>query len=106
MKLVLPGKPPASDHCDQNLVRLVARAHGWFEELKSGRTESVSEIAAREGMNLGDVSRALPLAFLAPDIVEDIINGDHPVDLTAEKLRRLSPLPMDWGQQRTALGFD
>ena len=52
-----------------------------------------------------EISRYLPLAFLAPDIVEKILKGLQPVDLTAEKLRRLGSLPYQWDEQRAVLGF-
>ena len=58
-------------------------------------------------MDKGDVSRTLPLAFLAPSIVSDIIRGQHPVDLTADTLRRKTAhLPLDWNEQRPFLGFE
>ena len=106
MKLVLTGEAAPRSRGDKNLIRLVAKAHRWFEDLKSGQAKNISDIARREEMDVGDVSRALPLAFLAPDIVADIIKGDHPVDLTSEKLRRLSSLPKNWDKQRAALGFN
>jgi hypothetical protein len=51
-----------------------------------------------------DVSRALPLAFLAPDIVQAILDGRQPVVLTAARLRRIR-LPHSWVEQRRVLGF-
>jgi len=58
-----------------------------------------------DGVDEGDVSRFLPLAFLAPDIVEAILRGEQPVSLTAEKLKRLRNLPKSWEEQRELLGF-
>ena len=49
---------------------------------------SLSAIARRAGANVGDVSRSLQLAFLAPDLVEAILDGTQPVALTAERLKR------------------
>jgi len=40
------------------------------------------------------------LAFLAPDIVEAILTGTQPVDLTAESLIKNTDLPLDWREQR------
>ena len=58
-------------------------------------------------MDKGDVSRTLPLAFLAPSIVSDIISGQHPVDMTSDSLRRKTAhLPLDWNDQRQFLGFE
>lgn len=38
---------------------------------------------------VGDVSHFLPLAFLAPDIVESILAGRQPLELTAEQPKRV-----------------
>jgi hypothetical protein len=46
------------------------------------------------------------LAFLAPDIVEAILDGRQPLELTAERLIRNSRLPISWPEQRRALGFN
>lgn len=81
---------------------MVADARRWSEELLSGATASVGEIERREG----SVSRVLPLAFLAPDVSEAILNGNQPEVLTAGALRRLPDLPLDWTEQRRVLGFE
>lgn len=51
-----------------------------------------------------DLSRLLPLALLAPDIVEAIIEGRQPVDLTVSRLKRTPELPASWTEQRRLLG--
>ncbi|MCH7910666.1 MAG: hypothetical protein IIB38_13755 [Candidatus Hydrogenedentes bacterium] len=40
---------------DDSLLTLAAQACGWFEELTSGNAKSVREIAARYGIDEGDV---------------------------------------------------
>ena len=47
----------------------------------------------------------MPLAFLAPDIVEAILAGTQPVDLTAETLTRRD-LPLSWSEQKSLFGFN
>ena len=49
--------------------------------------------------------RILRLAFLAPDIVDAFLTGKAPIDLNAEKLKRLSALPSNWDDQRRLLGM-
>ena len=41
------------------------------------------EIAEAESMPASEVSRQLPLAFLSPRIVDAILQGRQPADLTA-----------------------
>jgi DNA invertase Pin-like site-specific DNA recombinase len=50
-------------------------------------------------------TRILPLAFLAPDIVDAILDGRQPVELTSTRLRRHRPIPLSWQHQRRLLGF-
>ena len=51
------------------------------------------------------IARLIPLAFLAPTIVEAIIAGSQPADLVAQDLIMLRELPAEWNTQRAMLGF-
>ena len=64
-----------------------------------------AEIAVHAGIDDGEVSRVLQLAFLAPDIIEAVLDGRQPVALTARYLKRLKPVPTSWSEQRRILGF-
>ncbi len=88
MRLVIDGHGPASPKADPILLKAIARARGWFDDLVTGRALSLAAIAAREGITDRYVSHLLPLAFLAPDIVEAISVGRQPVGLTVEALVR------------------
>jgi len=72
----------------------------------SGRARSIAEIAKAEGVTVRYVGRLLPLAFLAPDIVESVLAGTQPVHLTTELLTKRVDLPVAWAEQRTHLGFN
>ena len=72
----------------------IAQARGWMDELRTGQVPSGRKLARRDGIDPGDVSRILPLAFLAPDIVEAILSGRQPIDLTATRFKRLPKLPL------------
>jgi hypothetical protein len=50
------------------------------------------------------VSRLLPLAFLAPDIVERILLGHQPADFSVARLANEFQLPLGWAEQREQLG--
>jgi hypothetical protein len=104
-KIVIAGEENTASSPDPALINAVTSAHRWFADLKTGKTRSIKQLAERVGVDKGDVSRILPLAFLAPDIVEAILDGRHPVDLTAYRLKRIHTLPYDWQAQRDLLGF-
>lgn len=58
------------------LVRALGLAHYWQHLLDTGKFESLTEIAAAEGMDLGQVSRIARLARLAPWVVEKCLAGE------------------------------
>jgi hypothetical protein len=106
MRLVLDGTETETTRPDPALIRAVARAHKWFDELATGRARSIGEIAENENVSNRYISRLLPLAFLAPHIVEAIFAGRHPADVTAEALTKQVRLPIVWADQKAMLGFD
>ncbi len=65
-----------------------------------------NDLAERVGRDAGVASRTLPLAFLAPDIVEAILAGRQPAELTARQLHPISDLPTDWSAQKARRGFE
>jgi DNA invertase Pin-like site-specific DNA recombinase len=103
-KIILPGTSMATFH-DRGLINLIADVCRWFEWIVSGEVATVREISREVKIDEGDVSRFLPLAFLAPDIVEAILDGKQPPELTAEKLKRLRSMPKSWEEQHWTLGF-
>jgi site-specific DNA recombinase len=101
MKLVVPGPGHHTKPLrDPALIKAVARAYVWFQELATGHAGSLRDIAEREAVTDGYVGRLIRLAFLAPPLVEAILEGAQPVDLTAARLTALTDLPLDWTEQQ------
>jgi hypothetical protein len=104
-RLMIGGGEPRSSCIDKKLVESVAQARQWMDRLTEGQGCSVADIARELGLDDGEISRILPLAFLAPDIIAAILHGRQPLELTARRLKRLKPLPPLWADQRRVLGF-
>ena len=60
---------------DSTPVKALARAWRWQKLLDEGVYGSIMEIAEAEGISKSYVSRILRLALLAPDIVEEMLEG-------------------------------
>jgi DNA invertase Pin-like site-specific DNA recombinase len=103
-KLVLPGlaQQNHSSRCDPALIKAIARGRAWFEELATGRARSLQVLAKREGISRRYIRRLIGLAFLSPELVEAILQGRQPVELTATRLTELD-LPLDWTEQHELL---
>lgn len=105
-KLIVPagaaGTTPARPN--PTLIKALTRAHAWVARLLSGQASSIRAIAQAERLSGRYVARIIPLAFLAPDITEAILEGTQPQELTLAKL--CQRLPLAWPEQRRTLGFD
>jgi site-specific DNA recombinase len=97
-KLVLNNaEPPPSP--DASLIAAVVRAWDWADRLVSGKATTMAQICAEEGLSDSYVGQLLPLGFLAPTIVEDILAGRQPATLTAQKLIWQQELALSWSGQ-------
>jgi site-specific DNA recombinase len=105
VRLVVPGGSAGepSQRPMQPLIKAVARVHGWPEKISRGEFQSRESIARALSVDQRYAGRILQFAFLAPDIVEAILDGRQPADLTVQKLLR--GFPLDWNEQRRKLGF-
>jgi hypothetical protein len=103
-KLVLPGlaQQKHNSRCDPALIKAIARGRAWFEELATGRARSLQVLAKREGISRRYIRRLVGLAFLSPQLVEAILQGRQPVELTTTRLTEFD-LPLDWTQQHKLL---
>jgi DNA invertase Pin-like site-specific DNA recombinase len=101
-KLIV-GNEIANPTIDPKLVETIRNAHRWLRLLSSGNASSVDAIAELDNISASEISRILALAFLAPDITKSILTGNQPIDLTAERLKRIGKLPACWNEQRRVL---
>ena len=104
-KLIIGNNPKTVAEPNEALITLIAQAHHWLDRLTTGSIPSIIELAREEQVDKNKISRALRFAFMAPDITQAVMEGHQPVELTADRLRRLPELPMDWQDQRKLLGF-
>jgi len=71
-------------------------------DIRSGRIGIVVVYKVdRLARSLADFAR-LNLAFLSPKLVEAVLQGRQPVELTATRLTKLD-LPIDWTEQNSLL---
>jgi site-specific DNA recombinase len=106
LRLVIGAGSGASPKVDSIILKAIARAHRWLDDLVSGRSASMVEIGRREGVSKRYVSRMIRLAFLSPGIVEKIVDGRQPPELTAQVLSTgRGDLPLNWSAQEKLFGF-
>jgi hypothetical protein len=85
----------------EKLIRSIAQGRRWLEEIVKGVADPES-IATRENCSRRQVDNMLSLAFLAPDLVQAIIDGRLPRGTTVS---RLINSPLAWSAQWQVLGL-
>ncbi len=89
------------DETPTPIQQALARGHRWLAMLESGQAQSLSDVAALEGMDRAYVSRMVNLTTLAPDIVAAILDETLPDHVTLFEL--VSGTPLLWDEQRSLL---
>jgi hypothetical protein len=102
LRLILDGRADEQRQVDPALLKGLARARSWFEDVAFGRASSLAEIARREGLRKRYVAPLTKLAFLAPAIAEAIAEGRTPIGVNLQMLMdgRLELAPCWSAQQR------
>ena len=80
----------------------IARGRAWWAELQNGKAASINALAARQKRSPRSILMTVSLAFLAPPIVQAIVNRQLSRGIG---LSQLYDLPADWAQQKAALGL-
>jgi len=76
----------------------------WNQALITGQVSNMARLAKQEKVTQRYIAHLIKLAFLAPDIMEAIVNGDTPKQLTLGRLKE--GFSYDWDDQRNELGFE
>jgi hypothetical protein len=87
----------ASRRIDNAWSSSIARAFRGHDMLENGTHATIAEIAVAERINESYVGRLLRLTLLAPDIVEAILGGRQPTEMTLAAL--MQPFAVEWTEQ-------
>lgn len=96
---VVGGERASEPGTDRALLRAVVMARVWARSLSEPGAPSLQAFADREGVSSVYAGQILPLAYLAPDLVEAIVDGRQPGRMTLAGLIAHA-LPHDWPAQR------
>ena len=95
-----PGAPAdAAPIVDRPLIRALCLAPHWAERLACGEIGSTKQLAREQGLCHQYAAKLMPLAWLAPDLAQQVLDGRQPRSMSLGALMR-QPLPMHGDDQR------
>lgn len=80
----------------------LAKGWRWRGQLMRGEYRTSSALAQAEGVTQTSLHRFIRLAYLAPDLQREILDGRQRLGLTLDQLCR-ADLPLGWSTQRQLL---
>lgn len=96
--LILKNGETQESNINKNLVKAIVRSYYWHELLLSGKVKNTKDIQKLEKLKDNSyIKQVLNLRFLSPKIVENIIQGTQPKDLTVSKLFNIKTY--NWQEQ-------
>lgn len=100
--LILTDSDTQQPEINSILVKAIAKSYLWNKQILSGEVKNSVEIKKKEGhKDPRYIINIIHLRFLAPDIVESILNGTQCRDLSLKQLFNIQSL--DWQEQHRFL---
>ena len=91
---------PSDDQTqDAHVLRAIGRAWGWRRRMEAGEFSTIQELAEAVGLAERHVSRQLRLAYLAPEVMKQLVYKREVIAVTVMQLTECSALPwLDQGE--------
>jgi len=98
-KILPPGDlvPAEARTQDAHVLRAIARAWSWRRKLETGTASTLQDIAAAEKVSDRFVSRMIRLAYLSPEVLEQLVIRRVPPALSLNDLVSVADRP--WAEQ-------
>ncbi|MDU8912479.1 hypothetical protein [Aestuariicoccus sp. MJ-SS9] len=81
---------------DPVLAKNILTAQKWYAAIKAGA--SFGDLAVRGKTTSSRIQQVIGLAFLAPDVLDQVAAGSQPISFTTEWLKRRQ-LPQRWNEK-------
>ena len=82
---------------DPHILKALGRAWSWRRKLESGEAATIHDIAKAENVTDRFVSRMMRLAYLPPDVLQNLVIWQEPCAVSIKKLIELAGV--QWGER-------
>jgi len=102
--LIISDSEAIKSNPNPQLIKAIAKSFYWNEVILSGKAKNSTDIQKMENhKDPSYIKKILKLRFLAPEIIENILDGTQRQDLNIQQLFDIKTL--DWGEQKTNLNL-
>ncbi len=97
LRLVVNENQPAPESSKLAILKAIARARLWYEQLVFGEAGSLQDLSRLHNVSIQYVKHIFRLAFLSPAFIESILNNKARPELTLNQL--FDRAHLEWGRQ-------
>jgi site-specific DNA recombinase len=97
LRLIIANTIVTTDASRQAILKAIARARSWYEEITSGKTGSIVKLAAKHGVTARYVRMHIRLVQLGPQSIEKLMKQPESLPVSLSEL--LTDVPMNWNKQ-------
>jgi DNA invertase Pin-like site-specific DNA recombinase len=101
LRLIFGNDQAEPTRSNTAIIRAIARARLWYDEIASGEVTGVPDLGRRHGVTPRYVKNIFRCASVGPATVEAILNNEVRPELTLQDL--LNELPIEWERQSRLL---
>jgi site-specific DNA recombinase len=97
MRLIVGDTNITTDASRKAILKAIARARRWYEQLTTGEAESIAQLAAMHNVSPRFINLQLKLVQLSPAWIERMMTRPDALPLSHDDL--LLSIPVNWNQQ-------
>jgi hypothetical protein len=101
LRLIVGNTNITTEASRQAILKAIARARLWYEQLTTGKAGSISQLAGMHGLSQRFLHAQMKLVQLSPQSIESLMNGTGSLPLSLGDL--LAVIPMNWREQAFSL---
>jgi hypothetical protein len=97
LRLIVGNTNITTEASRQAILKAIARARQWYEQITTGKVTNITQLAAVEGVSPRFIRMQMKLVQLSPQLIEKLMNRPESLPLSLGDL--LAAIPMDWREQ-------
>jgi hypothetical protein len=97
LRMIIAGASITTEASRQAILKAIARARAWYEQLTSGEASSIAKLAAKYRVTPRFIRMYMKLVQLSPLSIEKLMTRPESLPLSLAEL--LTNVPMNWNEQ-------
>lgn len=97
VRIVVGNTNIATDASRQAIMKAIARARRWYEQITTGEISSICQLAGIDGVSPRFIRMQMKLVQLSPQSIEKLMTRPESLPISLDDL--LVSIPMDWREQ-------